>query len=57
MVISLNKGYVIDILPSREKRKISSYLRSIDKKERLVVQYISIDMTDNYRDVLKIFFP
>lgn len=57
MIISLNKGYIIDLLPSREKRKLSSYFRSIDKTERMKVKYISIDMTENYRDVLKIYFP
>lgn len=57
MILSLNKGYVIDLLSSREKHKISSYFRSIDKNERLNVQYISIDMTENYRNVLKIYFP
>lgn len=57
MILSLNKGYVIDLLPSREKRKMSSYFRSIDKNERMNVQYISIDMTENYRDIIKIYFP
>ena len=56
-ILSLNKGYVIDMQPNREKHRIISYFRSITKKERDIVRYFSIDMNDNYREAIQICFP
>ena len=57
MVLSLNKGYVIDLLPSRDKHRLHSYFHRIPKEEREKVKFISIDMNENYRDVLYSCFP
>lgn len=56
-ILSLNKGYVIDMRPNREKHRIISYFRSIPKEERDIVRYFSIDMNDNYRDAVNVCFP
>jgi len=55
--LDFTKDYVIDILPSRAKHYISSYLRSIPISERAIVNYVSIDMNDNYRDICSLYFP
>jgi transposase len=57
MILSLNKGYVIDMRPNREKLRIISYFRTIPKQERDRVKYFSIDMNDNYREAIQICFP
>lgn len=57
MILSLNKGYVIDILESREKRKLRSYFREIPRSERSTVKFVSIDMNENYKDVVTYCFP
>jgi len=48
---------IVDILKDRNKHTISAYLSRISKEERANVQYVSIDMTDNYRDVIKVYLP
>ena len=57
MILSLDKGYVIDILESREKRKLWYYFRQIPREERNAVRYVSIDMNENYKDVINYCFP
>ena len=57
MILSLDKGYVIDMRPNREKHRIISYFRSIPKEERDIVRYFSIDMNENYREAIQICFP
>ena len=57
LILSLNKGYVIDMRSSREKHRIISYFRSIPKEERDIVKYFSIDMNDNYREAISVCFP
>lgn len=56
MILSLDKGYVIDFLPNREKHSLISYFRSISLEECNQVQYISMDLFDNYRDAVSICF-
>ena len=56
-ILSLNKGYVIDMRPNREKHRIISYFRSIPKEERDKVRWFSIDMNDNYREAIRVCFP
>lgn len=51
MVLSLDKGYVIDLHSNREKHSLISYFRSIPLQERDRVQYVSMDLFDNYREV------
>lgn len=46
---------VIDVLKDRDKHTIASYLSKIPREERDAVEYISIDMNDNYRDVLQVY--
>lgn len=48
---------IIDLLPSRKKADLYSYLRTIPKKERSKVKLISMDMWRTYRDVAQVFFP
>ena len=46
---------IIDVLKDRDKHTIASYLSKIPRQERDSVEYISIDMNDNYRDVLQVY--
>lgn len=57
MILSLNKGYVIDILESREKRKLWYYFRQIPRTERDAVKFVSIDMNENYKAVVCYCLP
>lgn len=57
MILSLNKGYIIDLRNNREKAKLISYFRSIPKEERDRVRYISIDLSENFRSASHICFP
>ena len=56
IIISFYNRAVLDILKDRDKSTLTSYLRKIDIRERNRVEYIGIDMNDNYRDILPIFF-
>lgn len=57
MILSLNKGYVIDLLPSREKHRMRSYFHRTTKEERQNVKFVSIDMNENFREIVKDYFP
>lgn len=57
MILSLNKGYVVDLLPSREKHRMRSYFHRIPKEERQTVKFVSIDMNENFREIVKDYFP
>ena len=57
VIINFFNRAIIDVLKDRDKSTLSSYLRKIDKKERDRVLYVCIDMNDNYRDILSIYFP
>lgn len=46
---------IIDVLKDRDKHTIASYLSKIPREERDAVEYNSIDMNDNYRDVLQVY--
>lgn len=56
VIINFFNRAIIDVLKDRDKSTLSSYLRKIDYKERAKVEYVCIDMNDNYRDVLSIYF-
>ncbi len=56
IIINFFNRAIIDILKDRSKSTISSYMRTIDPKERARVKYVCIDMNDNYRDILSIYF-
>ena len=57
VIINFFNRAIIDVLKDRDKTTIASYLRRIDRKERERVLYVCIDMNDNYREVLRRYFP
>ena len=57
LILSFTNGKIIDILPTREKHVLSSFLRKIPIEERKIVKYVSIDMNKIYKDVVSIYFP
>lgn len=59
-------GEIIDVIPDRKKNFLSNYFSSIKRdtfdhttktSELDNVEYISIDMYENFRDVAKTYFP
>jgi len=52
MILGLN-GEIIDILKSRRKSKLLDYFKYIPQSERDYVKYITMDMNDVYKDVIK----
>lgn len=56
LILNFTRGNIIDMLESREKRVISNYLRSIPVEERNLVEYVSIDMNDIYRELVYKYF-
>ena len=57
MLISFKNGLVLDILPSRHKADLRSYFRMIPKEERMNVKYVTMDLYDNYRDIVYQWLP
>lgn len=57
LLIGFKNGLVLDVLESRKKSYLRSYFRMIDKEERESVEFISMDMYENYREIAKIYFP
>ena len=57
MILSLDKGYLVDILESRHKSDLKNYFKNISNEERLNVKYVSIDMNNVYRDIVHMYFP
>ena len=57
IILSLNKGYVIDLLYTREKHRLNSFFRHISKEERSIVKYVSTDMNEVFRDVIASCLP
>ncbi|WP_390542437.1 transposase [Massilimicrobiota timonensis] len=51
-LINFKNGLVPDILPSRHKADLRSYLRMISKGEKMNVKYVIMDLYDNYRDIV-----
>ena len=56
VIINFFNRAIIDVLKDRDKSTLSSYLRKIDIEERNRVLYVCIDMNDNYRDLLSVYF-
>ena len=56
VIINFYNRAILDILKDRDKSTITSYLRKLDFKEKDKVEYVGIDMNDNYRDLIPIFF-
>lgn len=57
VLMNFNNGLIIDMLESRHKNKINSYLRNIPLTERNKVKYICIDMNSTYLEVFRFWFP
>lgn len=56
VIINFMNRAVLDILKDRDKSTLSSYLRKLDFREKDRVGYVGIDMNDNYRDIVSIYF-
>ncbi|MBQ0036564.1 MAG: ISL3 family transposase [Firmicutes bacterium] len=56
VIINFYNRAILDILKDRDKSTITSYLRKLDFKEKDRVEYVGIDMNDNYRELIPIFF-
>ena len=56
VIINFYNRAILDVLKDRDKSTITSYLRKIAVEERNRVEYVGIDMNDNYRDLIPIFF-
>lgn len=52
MILGLN-GEILDILKSRHKNKLLDYFKYIPQIERDRVKYVTMDMYDNYRVIVK----
>ena len=57
VLLNFHNRAIIDVLKDRDKHTISVYLSRIPKEEKANVWYVSIDMTDNYRDVIRFRLP
>lgn len=55
IILNFRNRAILDILKDRDKSTLGSYFRKIDIKERNRVEYVGIDMNDNYRDVIPIY--
>lgn len=53
VLLNFHNRSIIDVLKDRDKHTLSSYLGRLSKEEKARIQYVSIDMTENYRDVLQ----
>jgi len=56
-LIGFKNGVIIDILESRKKSALIHYFSQIPIEERKTVKFFSMDMYDNYRSAVKLFFP
>lgn len=57
VIINFKNRAIIDVLKDRDKSTLSSYFRKIDFKEKAQVEYVGVDMNDNYRDIARVYFP
>lgn len=57
VIINFKNRAIIDVLKDRDKSTLSSYFRKIDFKEKAIVEYVGVDMNDNYRDIARVYFP
>lgn len=56
VILNFFNRSIIDIIKDRDKSTLSSYFRKINIIERNKVNFICIDMNDNYKDILNIYF-
>lgn len=57
ILLNFRNRAIIDILKDRDKHTLSVFLSHLEPKERSNIQYVCIDMTDNYRDVISWRLP
>ena len=57
MIVDNERRVLYDILDSRSKNYLSSYVTSFKREERASVKYVTIDMWEPYKDVAYTFFP
>lgn len=57
MFIDQQSGEPIDVLPSRRYDYLDRYFKAIPKKEKDNVHYISTDMYEPYRNIVRKHFP
>lgn len=55
ILLNFHNRAIIDVLKDRDKHTIAAYLSRIPREERERVEYVSIDMNEHYRDVLRIY--
>ena len=57
VLYSPQKRTLIDILESRRKNFLIDYFATIPLKEKQNIQYVAIDMYENYRNIVKLCLP
>lgn len=57
VIINFKNRAILDILKDRDKSTLSSYFRKIGFKEKARVEFVGVDMNDNYRDIVRVYFP
>lgn len=56
MLMNFEKGYIVDIIESRQHRYLSNYFFNISKEEKESVEFICIDMYQPYRSIKNTYF-
>lgn len=57
VLLNFHNRAIIDVLKDRDKHTISAYLSRIPREEKANVRYVAIDMSDNYRDIIRFRLP
>lgn len=57
ILVDNEKHAIYDVLDSRSKMKLSLYLSGFPREQRCKVRYVTIDMWEPYKDVVKTYFP
>lgn len=57
VLVDMMSSRIYDLLPSRKKSDLAAYFSRIDIAEREKVQYICMDMYENYKELALIYFP
>jgi len=56
IILNFRNRAILDILKDRDKSTLTGYLRKLDFKEKDAVEYVGIDMNDNYRELANVYF-
>ena len=57
ILLNFRNRAIVNVLKDRDKHTLSAFLSRLEPKERSNTQYVCIDMTDNYRDVISWRLP